>query len=36
LFAGLNRQARAALELAHLNQVFPTYHTIQDAEAVVA
>jgi anti-sigma B factor antagonist len=35
LFASFNSQARAALELTHLNQVFPTYHTIQDAEAVV-
>ena len=35
LFAAFNSQARAALELTHLNQVFSTYHTIQDAEAVV-
>jgi anti-anti-sigma factor len=36
LFAAFSRQALAALELTHLNQVFPSYHTIQDAEAVVA
>jgi anti-sigma B factor antagonist len=34
LFAAFNRQAWAALELTHLNQVFSTYPTIQDAEAV--
>jgi anti-sigma B factor antagonist len=33
LFAAFNSQARAVLELMHLNQVFPTYHTIRDAEA---
>jgi len=36
LFAAFNSQAQAALELTHLNQVFPTYHTLQDAEAAVA
>jgi anti-anti-sigma factor len=36
LFVAFNSQARAALELTHLHQVFSTYPTIQDAEAVLA
>jgi len=36
LFAAFNNQARTAIELTHLSQVFPTYYTIQDAEAAVA
>jgi len=35
LFAAFNSQARAVIEMTHLNQLFPTYYTIQDAEAVV-
>jgi len=32
LFAAFNSQARAVIELTHLNRLFSTYYTIQDAE----
>lgn len=35
LFAAFNSQARAVIEVTHLDQLFLTYHTIQDAEAAV-
>ena len=33
LFAAFNNQARAVIELTHLNRLFLTYSTTQDAEA---
>jgi anti-sigma B factor antagonist len=35
LFAAFNSQARAVIEVTHLNRFFPTYYTLQDAEAAV-
>jgi anti-anti-sigma factor len=35
LFAALNRQARTLIEMTHVNDLLPTYDTIQDAEAAV-
>jgi anti-sigma B factor antagonist len=34
-FAAMNDQARALIDMTHINQVFHTYDTIQDAEAAV-
>jgi anti-anti-sigma factor len=33
LFAAFNSQARTLIEMTHINHLFPTYYTIQDAEA---
>ena len=35
-FAAMNEQARALIEMTHVNQLFHTYDTVQDAEAAVA
>jgi len=34
-FAGMNTQARALMDMTHINQVFHAYDTVQDAEAAV-
>jgi len=34
-FAAMNTQARALIDMTHINQVFHTYDTIQDAEAAL-
>ncbi len=34
-FAAMNDQARALIDMTHINQVFHTYDTVQDAEAAV-
>lgn len=35
-FAAMNEQARALIEMTHVNQLFHTYDSVQDAEAAVA
>jgi len=34
-FAAMNDQAKALIDMTHINQVFRVYNTIQDAEAAV-
>jgi anti-anti-sigma factor len=35
VFAAFNNQARTLIEMTHVNHLFPTYDTIQDAEEAV-
>ncbi len=35
-FAAMNTQLKALIEMTHVNQLFPMYATIQDAEAAVS
>ena len=33
VLVGLNQQVRALLDMTHVNQLFPSYNTIQEAES---
>jgi len=34
-FAAMNKQAKALIEMTHVNQLFQTYDTVNDAEAAI-